>query len=350
VACSGRELEVLDPDVGDPELALVGDRPVAWAHGEVLTIAVRRPGDAPLLLGTVTERMRPAGDGCWAVRLRVPGLERACIEYGVLTEDAAHHEASMVWQGSRARRPPSPVWTAIGPLERHVVGGSELAAVHPVRFWSPPDPAALLVCADGDGLEAWAGLVAASGEPVALVGIESAGLSWRPQDLEDGGHARYDPSADPRARAYLPRVDPAYFAQHMGYVVRTVLPWADERLGRTLPRLAYGASNGAAWAAALGALHPDLVVGVLAFSLGERPPWPMRRDGPVHALVAGRLEPGFHRDTTSYARRLRRRGARVRLRTPLRGHDFTMWADELLPALRWALRAGDQAAGRALRG
>jgi hypothetical protein len=335
----GREIEVLDPDVGDPQLALLGDSPAAWARGEILTIAVRRPGKAPFLFGTVTARMRPAGDGSWALRLRVPGLERACIEYGVPADDPADQELPRVWRGPRARRPPTPAWTTIEPLEPHVVGTSRLAAVHPVRFWRPPEPTALLVCADGDGLEAWAGLVAASGEPVALVGIASAGLSWQPGD-DDQGHAGYDPRADPRARAYLPSVDPGYFAEHMEYVVRDVLPWADERLGRTLPRLAFGASNGAAWAAALGALHPELVAGVLAFSLGEAPPWPVSRDGPVHALVAGRLEGSFHRHTTSYARKLRRRGVRVRLRAPMRGHDHTMWTDELLPAVRWALRAG----------
>jgi hypothetical protein len=54
-------------------------------------------------------------------------------------------------------------------------------------------------------------------------------------------------------------------------------------------------------------------------------------------LVAGRLEPGFHGTTTRYAWKLRARGVPVRLRRPLRGHDHTMWEDELVPALRWAL-------------
>jgi enterochelin esterase-like enzyme len=328
-------VEILDPVAGDPRFASVGEAPVAWADGDVLTIAVRRSGQAPYLMGTVDELMRPAGHGCWALRLRVCGLDRACIEYGVPGEASGSPEPPAVWQGPRARRPASLRWDWIEPLESHVVGRSKVAAVHPVRFWSPPDPEALLVCADGDGLEGWAGLVAASGEPVALVGIEDGGLVWEPgTDV-----AEYDAQRDPRARAYLPDVDPAYFSAHMKYVVEEVLPWADECLGRRLPRLVFGVSNGAAWAASLAAEHPDLVAGVLAFSLGVLPREAVPAGAPAHALVAGRLEPGFHRDTTTYARKLRRVGVPVRLRTPMRGHDYTMWRDEFVPALRWALHA-----------
>jgi enterochelin esterase-like enzyme len=125
----------------------------------------------------------------------------------------------------------------------------------------------------------------------------------------------------------------------MKYVVEDVLPWADECLGRRLPRLVFGVSNGAAWAASLGAEHPDLVVGVLAFSLGVLPCEAVPVGAPAHALVAGRLEPGFCRDTTTYARKLRGVGVPVRLRTPMRGHDYTMWRDEFVPALRRALHA-----------
>lgn len=30
----------------------------------------------------------------------------------------------------------------------------------------------------------------------------------------------------------------------------------------------------------------------------------------------------------------------VRLRRPVRGHDHTMWRDELIPSLHWALQRG----------
>jgi enterochelin esterase-like enzyme len=123
----------------------------------------------------------------------------------------------------------------------------------------------------------------------------------------------------------------------MEHVFGSVLPWAEQRLGR-LPRVAFGVSNGAVWAAAAGALHPRELAGVVAFSLGVSPPLRLGRRPPPHALAAGTLEPGFSRATTAYAWTLRARGVRVRLRRPVRGHDHTMWEDELVPALRWLLR------------
>jgi len=192
----------------------------------------------------------------------------------------------------------------------------------------------LLVCADGEGLAAWVSVIAAAEEPVAVVGIESAGLSYRVGDE----NRDYDSSADPRARAYLRDVDPPYFGLHRDYVLEAVIPWAEAQFGR-LPRLAFGVSNGAAWATAMGAIHPGAFDGVLAFSLGMPPSRPLSRGSALpHALVAGQLEPGFHEATRRYAWRLRAREIPVRLRRPVRGHDLSMWQDELVPALRWVLQ------------
>jgi enterochelin esterase-like enzyme len=215
-----------------------------------------------------------------------------------------------------------------------VIQSSEIGTRHPLRTWTPPDPRALLVCADGEGLAAWVSVIAAAEEPVAVVGIESAGLSYRVGDE----NRDYDSSADPRARAYLRDVDPPYFGLHRDYVLEAVIPWAEAQFGR-LPRLAFGVSNGAAWATAMGAIHPGAFDGVLAFSLGMPPSRPLSRGSALpHALVAGQLEPGFHEATRRYAWRLRAREIPVRLRRPVRGHDLSMWQDELVPALRWVLQ------------
>lgn len=320
---------ILDPDPTDPRLETVGTDPVAWVHDGTLTVAVRRSGEPPHLIGTVHERLRATGDSCWALRLRVPGIERACIEYGVFDPATPDDHRIDVWRGPKAG--PAAPRSEVPIQGPKVVAESEIAAAHPVRLWSPADPQALLICADGEGLATWASVVAAARAPVALVGIASAGLTHRL-----GEEYEYDVKADPRARAYLSEVDPPYFAAHMRYVLEDVLPWADQCVG-PLPWFAFGVSNGAAFAAAAGALHPDEFAGVLAFSLGAPPKRPARYRGPVHALVAGRLEPGFNQTTTRYAWRLRANGVPVRLRRPMRGHDQTMWADELTPALRWAL-------------
>lgn len=316
---------ILDPDPDDTRLPRVEDGPEAWADGDVLTIAARMSGR---LYGTFAEELRPAGDGVWAVRIRVRGLARACVDYRLWEPGVAVR----TWRGPQAPPPAPHADVAATPPE--TLGGDELARTHPVALWLPPAaPRAVAICADDEGLAWLAGYVAAAREPVALVGIGSGAVQHR-----WGEEYEYAIDADPRARAYLRHVDPPYFDAHMRYVVETVLPWADARIGRRLPRLAFGVSNGACWAAAAGVLHPESFVGVAAFSPGSAlADLPRQAGGPSFALAAGRLEPGFDRATTTFARRLRSHGMRVRLRRPLRGHDASMCGDELVPALRWLL-------------
>jgi S-formylglutathione hydrolase FrmB len=318
-----------DVAASDPRLRAVGRAPSVWADDGSLTIAVRRTGGAPYLVGTVEQPMRAAGTDLWALRLGIPDIQRACIEYAIYDPGEPSALRLEEWRGPRGGRPaprqPVPV------SDPEVIDDSPVAERHPVRAWTPAvEPRALLVCADGEGLADWASVVAATDEPVALVGVESAGLAY--QVGQDAG--AYEAALDPRARAYLRDIDPAYFAEHMRYVLERVVPWAEARFG-LLPRIAFGVSNGAAWAVEAAAAHRGEFSGVLAFSLGLLPVSKVDPAAPPHALVAGRLEPGFDDTTTRYARRLRRHGVPVRLRRPVRGHDHGMWADELIPALRW---------------
>ncbi|HET8606727.1 MAG TPA: alpha/beta hydrolase-fold protein, partial [Gaiellaceae bacterium] len=321
----------LDPDPDDPRLASIGSALAAWTSAGLLTVAVRRDGPAPLLVGTVREQLRPSGQGLWALRLQVPRLERACLELGIYVPGAERPEPRWVWRGPAMRpAPPEPPPIEVAPPQPIATG--ERAERHAVTCWSPARPHALVLCADGEDVPRLAAWVAAAHVPVALVGIASAA-----RIVPYGEFDTYEQRADPRACAYLPEVDPTYFADHMAYVTGTVLPWARDRLGQ-LPALAFGVSNGAVWAASAGVLHPELFAGVVAFSLGTAPPPAAAGAIPPHALVAGRLEPDFDRVTTLYARDLRSRGVPVRLRRPTRGHDSSMWVEELAPALRWALQ------------
>ena len=343
---------LLDPDPGDPRLAGVGAEPQAWSEGDVLTIAVRRPGEAPpALMGTVNVTLRAVAPNLWAIALRVRGLQRACLQYRLTPGEGElplHGGALHVWRGTRAG-PPAPL-SAVSrapPARRHVIDDSPIARRHPVWLWSPPDhePRGLVLCADGAGLPHYAPVVEAAIDdgrlpPLALVGIDSDGRRMNPSEA-------YDATADPRARAYLHDVDPPAFDEHPRYALGRVLPWAQERLGQRPERerrVIFGCSNGAAWAAALAALHPQAFGAALVFSLGVRPlQAPRGRDAPRHALVAGRLEPGFDGETRRYALALRRRQVPVRLRRPLRGHDSGMWVDELWGRLRGRSRRSSRA-------
>ena len=82
-------------------------------------------------------------------------------------------------------------------LEHAVLGDDAIARTHPVRLWRPEaQPAALVLAADGEGVEAWAARLAGL-PPLGLAGLESAGVQAE-------AAASYDATADPRARAYLP--------------------------------------------------------------------------------------------------------------------------------------------------
>jgi pimeloyl-ACP methyl ester carboxylesterase len=206
---------------------------------------------------------------------------------------------------------------------RTVLADSAIAREHPVRLYAPPGPVdVLVIAADGEGAAHWANQL--DGMSAAVVGIESNGLSGDP----------YEIGADPRARAYLADIDLPYFERHMAYALDLVLPWALEHT-RAKRVVAFGFSNGAAWAAAAVLRRREAFAGALVFSLGI-PPRPAS-GLPPHAFASGRLEKNFDRQTTRYARALRRRGVQVRHRRPRRGHDHDMWSDEFVPALRWVL-------------
>ena len=85
---------ILPPEPDDPRLAAFGEGPEAWADGDVLTIAARRPGE---LVGTFREPLQPVGDGVWAIRLQIRGLARATIAYGLDAWPPEHE-----WRGPLA--------------------------------------------------------------------------------------------------------------------------------------------------------------------------------------------------------------------------------------------------------
>jgi enterochelin esterase-like enzyme len=226
---------------------------------------------------------------------------------------------------------PDPAFT---PTTLPPLSSTALARRHRVVWWTPQDPRAILICADGDGAAAWTTQIAKAALPVAVIGIASGGLQRSASDTQ--AHDRYRPQDDPRACAYLSRVDPQYFRAHLDYVMNTVLPWADDEIQGTLPRITFGFSNGGAWAAGVAAVRPRDFAAVIAFSMSAAPDQDKLAPVP-HALAAGKKEPPFLETTTAYAAALRRAGVPVRFRTPDRGHEYDMWAHEFKPALRWVL-------------
>ncbi|MEO9173951.1 MAG: hypothetical protein ABI317_00455, partial [Gaiellales bacterium] len=107
----------------------MGHEPCVWAELGSLTVAVRRAGDPPFLVGTAHERMRAAGPGIWALRLEVGDLTRACIEYGIVDPHDPHDPRRVefvVWRGPRGGRPAARASVEVG--EAEIIADSALGA------------------------------------------------------------------------------------------------------------------------------------------------------------------------------------------------------------------------------
>jgi enterochelin esterase-like enzyme len=121
-----------------------------------------------------------------------------------------------------------------------------------------------------------------------LIGVHSAGST---------------PEEDTRAREYLPGLDPLLLEAHSRFLLEELSEWAQRELGVSGDRerrAMGGFSNGAVLASALGCRHPDRFGSVIAFSLGLLPPLPRGVRPSRHYLLAGTLEPGFHRSTRAW--------------------------------------------------
>jgi hypothetical protein len=127
------ELFGVDPSVA--RLADVGFEPSVWVDGTSLTVAVRRAGDAPLLIGTLQAPLRAAGDGVWALGMDINGMASACIEYGVVDPADPGHFETNVWRGPRGAREASRTRVTISAAE--VIADSPFARRHRVRACSP---------------------------------------------------------------------------------------------------------------------------------------------------------------------------------------------------------------------
>jgi enterochelin esterase-like enzyme len=307
-----------------------------WRDGDVLTLVHRAEAERVYVLPGIQLEMWRVEDDLWALMVRVRDLDRAAVSIGFLAISGGRRwglpmPETIIWRGPAAPAAAPRAAPLAGELREVHLDSRELGERRALTVYLPPgrgERPPVLYLADGGSVPSFAavlepGVAAGTTPAVVIVGTHSATST---------------PGDDARAREYLPGVDRLRYEAHERFFVDEVADWAERELGVASGRerrAAGGFSNGAVLASAMGCRHPDRFGAAIAFSLGIEPP-PPREVAARHYLLAGTLEPGFHRATRARAAKLRDRGVEVEERERVCGHDPLMWEEELPAAVRWA--------------
>ena len=194
-----------------------------------------------------------------------------------------------------------------------------------VTVYVPPDPPEAVVFAgDGQLISSWGGPLEAAGVPsTMIIGVHR---------LDD---------EDLRLQEYSPGFAPERFAAHERFFVEDVRQWVQSRFGLSLPAertAVFGVSASGELALAVGLRHPDIYGAIFCASPGGgyRPPRVMPSAIPRTYLVAGTLEPFFHKNATRWANALRDAGADVVMTEREGTHGDAFWQAELPLMVSWA--------------
>ncbi|SEG76954.1 Enterochelin esterase [Thermomonospora echinospora] len=317
-------------EAADLDRRLSGGHQVAFADGEILTLACRGT-DAVAHVFDLEIPMVPVGAaGLLALSLRVPRLEEAIVSFHCEAEPAPDRPPGYgLWRGPKAPPPVRRAPVTLAQVRTVPLRSAALGGPRTLRVYHPPIPpgAPRRVLFGTDG-EAWEQVVEPLIRDGALPAIIAIGV-------ENGGPARL--------REYVAGIDRVRFAAHRRFFAREVVGWAERELGISpdpAHRAVAGVSNGADFAAAIGVLEPGRFGGVIALSCGRIDPRrvPPGRGGARQWLAAGTLEPGFRKVTGRWADALERAGVEHVHRVRVAAHDPAMWGQEVAAALPWIFR------------
>lgn len=207
----------------------------------------------------------------------------------------------------------------------------------PISIWrapsAPPGPLPTLYMADGGrGLYVAAALIRAEIEAGRMAPIQIIGVFTEPSRRQ----AEYVHQGAPQYRA------------HERWWLEIVIPWAEQHVAASpTHRVIGGFSNGADFALAMGAAHPDVFAGVLAHSpvSNTRFDPDARASGLRWAITAGRGE--FGGDAARVLRHagleLTRRNASVRLCEGPWRHAPADWISVSPGSIAWLFGAENHA-------
>jgi len=319
-----------------------------WVDDGVFHVVARRATPAVNLCCDIQSGMEPVDDepGLWRLSTRVADIDRAVLDVIITPSPKTGTRLSRdvpSWRG-----PNAPGRMAVKPapsewLTEHTIPSRSMERPRGVSIYRPPvaGPLPVLYMADGKSVAGYAETIQPLIEngtlpPVMLVGLHSGPMDPGPDD---------DMNII-RSREYLYGLDTgdgSLFDRHETFLIEEVMPLA-ESLGASADprqRIVAGYSNGAAWALAMAARHPDRFGKVLVLSFGWsaeplRDLLKARRFGDVY-LNAGTLETSFHEATAATAKLMATRADRVKFESRVAGHSQTMWLEQFPLGLLWLM-------------
>ena len=272
----------------------------------------------------------------WAARVHVPGMSETVISYRLLTDTTTVVPRRSAVRGLNAPKPPLRAMTLRGTLRYDTLNSVALGMPREIISYVPRTASAVgrypvVYVADGVTVRDLAPMVdtlITRGDlpPMVLVGVRAARAV--PGDAN---------SALDRAREYVYGFDKdsTRYLAHEKFFVEEVSAWAEKtlnvantRVGRTI----WGASNGGAFAVAMGLRHPAQYERVIAAS----PVYaliPHAVSGgplPTFTLSAGTLEEVVRGTTASMVKTLRNLNANMKFDLFAGGHDDLIWSEQFV--------------------
>jgi enterochelin esterase-like enzyme len=347
----------------DIQTRLAGKRTAWWREGDQFVVVAKRDTDQAYLCCSARGRLDHVADDLWALRLRVVDLDHALIN--VVVEPQADDPYD-TYRGPLA--PPAPVVADKLQGRAYImeVKSAYLAAPRKMLVYTPPnfDPTKkypVVYISDGQMRGDAPGFI----EPLILKGelppmVLVATWYGIPPDGSDAL----------RSKEYLLDFPDGTddFINHQDFLLREVMPYVEKNYGASSDpkqRVITGFSSGAAWAVAMGLLHPDVFPNVIAqsmvwtgpveaegkasmsmsmdnvsFTPSERATDVYQRylskgSAPRFYLSAGTLEPAFYNATRRFAEDARAAGYPVQFEESISGHTPMAWGAILINGLKW---------------
>ena len=312
--------------------------------GDTVTFAVRAQSVTHITLvgGLRLSLDRVGTTDLWAARVHVPGMSEAVISYRLLTDTTTVIPRRSAVRGPHAPKPPLRAIELRGTLRFDTLHSDALGMRREVISYVPRSPAVrgridVVYIADGATVRDLAPMLdtlITRGDlpPMALVGVRAARSN--PTDPR---------TTNDRAREYVYGFDPdsTRFLAHERFFVEEVSAWAEQtlnvantRAGRTI----WGASNGGAFAVAMGLRHPNRFAHVIAASpvYALIPHAASNGPLPTFTLSAGTLEQVVRGTTASMVATLRNLNARMTFDLFAGGHDDIIWSESFVRAVHEA--------------
>ena len=327
--CAGKVVRVPCKIVALPALDVlerIATSTQAEAHGDTLTFALSAPGASyvEIVGGLRTLLQAVPNSGMWAASVIVPKLAQAHIGFQFVTDTTRGFAKVHEFRGASATPAVLESQLVHGTLRTDSMYSYALLARRELITYLPPrtipgKPLKVIYAADGALVRSLAPAIdtlvmAGRMEPIAIIGVAA--------------------SKDERADEYVygHDADSTRFLAHEKFFVDEVAAWSEANLkvsDRRQDRTIWGASNGGAFAVAMGLRHPDRYARVIALSpVFETIPEPSSAAPlPQFFVTAGTFEKNTATRASELVAVLRGMHAPAKYQQVVGGHDAVVWLD-----------------------